>query len=215
MEKIALTIDGSDIVAEKGNTILEVALNNGIYIPHLCYYPDLDPSGACRLCIVEIDEGELVSSCRMPVAAGMVVRTNSPKVDRARRTIVELIIADHHTDCRNCPASGHCELQRIMAHLHINVKRMRPLRWAKEKLPQDTSHPLFDYDPGRCVLCGICVRTCADIQGVIQFIGRGYTTKVGFFGGKSRCESCMKCVERCPVGALVPKSVLTPSTEPR
>lgn len=103
-----------------------------------------------------------------------------------------------------------------MAGLRISAKRMRPLRWAKEELPRDTSHPVFDYDPARCVLCGICLKTCESIHGVsaIQFIGRGYTTKIGFFGEKSRCESCGECVTRCPVGALFPKQA-APSTEPR
>lgn len=212
MNEIPLTIAGQDIVADTGTTVLKAALENGIYIPRLCYHPDSSPCGACRLCIVEIDKGQLVPSCLLPVEQGMVVRTKSSEIDKLRRSIVELLIADHHTDCRNCPSSGQCELQRIMARLHINVKRMRPLRWAKEEPAKDTSHPLFDYDPSRCVLCGICVKTCEDIQGIIRFIGRGYTTKVGFFGDKTRCESCGKCVERCPVGALVPKNVLMPST---
>jgi formate dehydrogenase major subunit len=214
MEEIGLTIDGLDIVAEKGNNILEVALKNNIYIPHLCYYPGLKPSGACRLCVVEVG-GELMPSCLVPVVPRMVVTTNTPQVERARRAIVELLIADHHYDCRHCQASGHCELQRIMARLHISVKQMRPLRWAKKEIPQDTSHPLFDYDPGRCVLCSICVKTCERVSsGTINFVGRGYGTKLGFFGDKSRCESCRGCVESCPVGALVPKSTLPPSTEP-
>lgn len=137
-----------------------------------------------------------------------MVKTRSPEVDKVRLAIVELLIADHHTDCRNCPKSGNCELQRIMVHLRISVKRMRPLRLAKEELPRDTSNPFFDYDPNKCVLCGICVRTCENVQGVsaLQFVGRGYGTKIAFFGDKPRCESCGECVVRCPVGALVPKN---------
>jgi NADH dehydrogenase/NADH:ubiquinone oxidoreductase subunit G len=211
MQEITLNIDGLEFAAKKGASILQVALSNGIYIPHLCYHPELEPLGACRLCIVEVSNGGLVPSCRMPVAQGMVVRTNSPRVESARRAIVELLIADHHTDCRSCPASGRCQLQQIMARLRISVKRMRPLRWAKEKLPQDTCHPLFDYDPNRCVLCGICVETCEGIQEFrpIHFVGRGYSTRIGFFGDKSRCESCKECVTRCPVGALLPKYTST------
>jgi formate dehydrogenase major subunit len=177
MNKVALTIDGSDIIADRGKTILEVALQNGIYIPHLCYHPDLKPAGACRLCIVE------------------------------------LLIANHHADCRNCPSSGKYELQRIMAYLHLSVKRMRPLRWAKEELPRDVSNLFFDYDPNKCVLCGICVCTCEDVQGVsaLQFVGRGYGTKIAFFGDKFRCESCGECVVRCPIGALAPKDTQCPT----
>jgi len=208
MEKIALTVDGLDIVADKGMTVLEAALRNGIYIPHLCYHPDLKPSGVCRLCLVEVGDGQLVTSCRMTVEQGMVIKTKGPEVDKVRRAIVELLIADHHTDCRNCPSSGQCELQRIMVSLHLSVKRMRPLKWAKEELPRDISNPFFDYDPNKCVLCGICVRTCEDVQGSASFyfVGRGYGTKVAFFGDKSRCESCGQCVARCPVGALVSKT---------
>jgi NADH dehydrogenase/NADH:ubiquinone oxidoreductase subunit G len=208
MENITLTIDGLDIVVHKGMTLLEAALQNGIYIPHLCYHPDLKPSGVCRLCLVEVGDGQLVTACRMTVEQGMVVKTKSPEVERVRRVIVELLIADHHTDCRNCPSSGQCELQRIMASLHVSVKRMRPLKWVKEELPRDTSNPFFDYDPNKCVLCGICVRTCENVHGAssFYFVDRGYGTKVAFFGDKSRCESCGQCVARCPVGALISKT---------
>jgi formate dehydrogenase major subunit len=208
MEKITLTIDGVGVASDKGMTILEAALRNGIYIPHLCYHPDLKPSGGCRLCLVEVGDGQLVTSCRITVEQGMVVKTKGPEVDKMRRAIVELLIADHHTDCRNCPSSGQCELQRTMASLHLSVKRMRPLKWAKEELPRDISNPFFDYDPNKCVLCEICMRTCEDVHGVssLYFVGRGYDTKVAFFGDKSRCESCGECLARCPVGALIAKT---------
>ena len=213
MDKIALTIDDQEIIADRGMTILEAALQNGIYIPHLCYHPELKPSGACRLCIVEVDEGQLVISCRTPVEQGMAVRTRSSGVDKVRRIAVELLIADHHITCRGCPSSGHCELQRIMAYLRIDRRRVRRLRPPKEELPRDTSNPFFDYDPNKCVLCGICVQTCEDVQGVsaLHFMGRGYGTKIAFFGDKSRCESCRECVTRCPVGALVAKNTPVPS----
>jgi len=138
----------------------------------------------------------------------MVVRTRNPEVDKLRRAIVELLIANHHVDCRHCPKTGHCELQRIMAYLHVSAKRMRPLRLPKVELPKDTSSPFFDYDPNKCVLCGICVRTCESKQGVsaLQFMGRGYSAKIAFFGDDSRCESCGECVVRCPVGVLISKT---------
>ena len=221
MEKLALTIDSSDIIAEKGMTILEAALKNGIYIPHLCYHPDLKPSGACRLCLVEMEDGELVTACRVPVKKGMVVRTKSSKVDKVLHPIVEVLIANHHPDYRGYPSSGQGELQRIMAHLHIDRKRLQRLRLPTEKLARDTSNPFFDFDPNGCVLCGICVHTCEDIAGVsaINFISRGYKTKVAPFGDKpfaqSRCESCGECVIRCPVGALIPKNVQRPKHEVR
>lgn len=207
MGKIGLTIDGVDVVADDGVSVLEAALQNNIYIPHLCYHPQLKPHGACRLCTVEIGNGELATACRVPAEPGMVVSTRSAKVDKAVCPVVELIIADHHAKCVGCPASGHCELQKIMAHLRIDRRRVRRLRLPKEELPLDTSNPCFDYDPNRCVLCGICVSTCENIHGVssLYFIDRGYRTRIAFFGNKSRCESCLECIVRCPVGALISK----------
>lgn len=202
MGKVALSIDGLDIVADKGTTILEAALHNGVYIPHLCHHPALKPSGICRLCVVEVGDGELVTSCRMLVEEGMAVKTSSQEADKVRRATVELIVANHHTNCRDCPSTGHCELQKIMAHLRLGVKRMRPLRWARERLPLE-AFPPFDYDPNRCVLCEICVRTCE--KGMLHLVGRGSETKIAFFGNGSACNSCQDCVPRCPVGALLPR----------
>ena len=211
MDKIVLTIDDQDIVADKGTTILEAALQNGIYIPHLCYYPDLKPSGVCRLCLVEVG-GRIVPSCLTPIEQGTMVRTRNPEIDKLRRAIVELLIANHHADCRHCPRTGHCELQKMMAYLHVSTNRMRPLRLAREELPKDPSNPFFAYDPNRCVLCGICVRTCENNQGIsaLQFIGRGYSTKIAFFGDSSICISCQECLAKCPVGALTPKDAQHP-----
>ena len=207
MDKITLKIDGFDILTSSGTMILEAALENGIYIPNLCYHPELKSSGVCRLCLVEVGDGRPVLSCRTASEQGMIVKTRSPEVDRARRAIVELLIADHHTDCRNCPSSGKCELQRIMASLHISIKRMRPLKRAKEELPRDISNPFLDYDPNKCMLCGICVRTCEDLHGesILEFVGRGYSTRIASFGYTSRCESCGECAVRCPVGAILRK----------
>ena len=157
MDKIALTIDGLDVVADKGMSVLEAALQNDIYIPHLCYHPALQARGACRLCIVEIGDGQLVTSCRTPAEPGMVVKTKSPQVDKVVRPVVELLIANHHSTCRGCVSSGHCELQKIMAHLRIDRRRVRRLRLPEDELPLDTSNPCFDYDPDKCVLCGICL----------------------------------------------------------
>ena len=137
LDRISLAIDGSDIVANSGTTILEAALHNGIYIPHLCYHPDLTPSGACRLCWVEGGDGQLMLSGRTLAERGMVVKTSSREVDKVRRPIVELLIANHHTDCRGCASSGRCQLQRIMAHLGIDRKRVPRLRPPKEELTRD------------------------------------------------------------------------------
>jgi formate dehydrogenase major subunit len=120
MNKIHITIDGRPFEVEAGTTIMEIALENDIYIPHLCYNADLTPNGVCRLCRVEINNEKTVLACRTPAEDGMIVKTSTPEIDAAIRPIVELIIADHHITCRGCPANGKCELQKIMAHLHID-----------------------------------------------------------------------------------------------
>jgi formate dehydrogenase major subunit len=220
MEKIGLTIDGLNIIADKEMTVLEAALQNGIYIPHLCYHPDLKPFGGCRLCIIETDDEQLLISCRTPVKQGMVVRTRSPEIDKIRCVVVEMLFADHHTDCHGCAKTRQCELLKIGAYIRLDRKERLPrLRWAKEELPPDTSNPFFDRDHNKCVLCGICVRTCEDIMKVsaIDFANRGYASKIATLGDKpivqSRCVSCGECVVRCPVAALVPKNVQHPRGE--
>lgn len=207
MDKINFVIDGRQVVADKGETILEVALKNGIYIPHLCYQPGLEARGACRLCIVEVNGAELVTACRALPQEGWDVRTNSSAVDKVIRPVVELLIADHHSNCGGCPGSGRCELQKVMAKLRIDRGRVRRLRLPKEELPLETLNGCFDYDPNKCVRCGICVQTCKEAQGTsyLFFVDRGYATKIAFFGDESKCKPCMKCVARCPVGVLIDK----------
>lgn len=205
MDKICFTIDGRQVIADKGATILEVALENNIYIPHLCYHPGLEPRGVCRLCTVEVNNGDLVMACRTPAENGIEVRTYGPDVDKAVRPIVELLIADNHTSCRGCPSNGQCELQKIMASLRIDRRRVRRLRPPKAELPLETLTHYLDYDPNKCVRCGICVQTCENLHGTscLYFVERGYGTKIAFFGDESKCESCLECVARCPVGVLI------------
>jgi formate dehydrogenase major subunit len=216
MEKITLNIDGQEITVAQGMSVLEAALQNDIYIPHLCYHPALEARGACRLCTVEID-GRLATSCRTSVETGMNVETKSPAVDRAIRPVVELLIADHHVSCRGCPSNGHCELQKIMAHLRIDRRRVRRLRLPEEEKPLETLTPCFDYDPNKCVLCGICVQTCEVIHGVgsLYFVSRGPETKIAFYGDASRCDSCRECVTRCPVGVLLLKDTAEAGAQAR
>ena len=151
MSRITLTIDGKEIQARSGATILEAALQNGIHIPHLCYHPELKPPGACRLCMVEMPNGELVASCREPVKSGMVIQTRSEAVDKAIRPVIELLVAYHHDNCRGCPANGKCELQKLMALLKIDRKRVRRLQPPSETRGLDTSNPFFVYDVNRCI----------------------------------------------------------------
>jgi formate dehydrogenase alpha subunit len=220
MEKISIRIDDQDIVAKEGSTILEVALSNKIFIPHLCYHPDLKTAGACRVCLVEMENGQIVTSCRTPIKKGMVIKTKSPEVDRVRRPLIEMIIANHHMDCRNCLKKGQCGLQKIMAYMKIDKKRIQEtLRLPKVELPLDESNPFFIRDHNKCILCGICVRTCQKIARInaIEFSGRGNNTKIATFADKpiadSICVSCGECVIRCPVGALVVKKPQRPAQE--
>ncbi|HLA05693.1 MAG TPA: 2Fe-2S iron-sulfur cluster-binding protein, partial [Syntrophales bacterium] len=189
MDKITFTIDGAEVVTDKGTTILQAALQNDIYIPHLCHHPDLKPSGVCRLCMVEV-AGEAALSCRTPVREGLSVKTRSPEIDKARRANIEILVANHHVTCKGCAGTGHCSLQKIMSYIRIDRKRVRRLRLPKEELPIDTSNPFFDCDPNKCVLCGICVHTCIPIQHAMNIVGRGPKTKIAFFGDSSLCESC-------------------------
>ena len=209
---VTLTIDGKTVEVAKGATVLEAALGAGIYIPTLCYDPDLDPYGACRLCVVEIEGMRgLPTSCTTPVADGMVVHTETPRVNQSRRITMELIMANHHGDCLTCAKNQQCELQKIARYLDIDQEHFDQLRKGTQVLPIDRSHPAFERDLNKCILCGKCVRACHEIAGVgaIGLAFRGYSTKVATFGDKpileSICESCGECLARCPTGALVPK----------
>ncbi|MDY6893456.1 MAG: formate dehydrogenase subunit alpha [Chloroflexota bacterium] len=209
---ISLTINGRRIEAPKGITVLEAALDAGIYIPTLCYDPTLKPYGACRLCIVEIEGMRgLVTSCTTTATEGMVVHTETPQVNRSRRFTMELIMANHQGDCLTCVKNQQCELQKIARYLGIEEEHFNQLRKSTQVLPIDDSHPAFDRDPNKCILCAKCVRACHEVAcvGAIDLAFRGYDAKVSTFGDKpilkSICESCGECVSRCPTGALVPK----------
>ncbi len=218
-ERVKAKIDGTEVEAKRGTTILDAAKSVGIFIPTLCHHPDLKPFGVCRICTVEIEGRGLTISCRTPLEDGMVVKTHGPVIDTVRRTAVELLVVNHAVDCLACAKNDQCELQRLSNYVGVDRERLNRLRRGKRSLPLDTSNPFFDRDPNKCVLCGICVRTCAEIQGVnaINFAFRGYDTLISTFADKpildSRCESCGECVARCPVGALVPKNYERPTRE--
>lgn len=218
-DKIKLTINSQSVKADKGMTILEAALRKGMYIPHLCHHRELEPVGACRLCLVEIAGKwtKTALSCKTEALDGMVVRTETPQINEMRRVTLELLIADHDTDCLDCAQNTKCALQRVADHVGINKERLKRLRSQEDKLPIDDSNPFFNFDPNRCVLCGICVRTCDELQNInaIDFAFRGLGTKIAGFGNKSRiesnCESCGECIVRCPVGALTEKDYQKPT----
>jgi len=209
MKTVSLTIDGRKISAPEGQQILWAALGNGIYIPNLCAIRDGDePAAACRLCFVEVDGKEQpVTACTEPVAEGMVVNTKGEGALRLARSAFELIMASHPVDCARCASNGWCELQKIARHLGVSLKAKRLRKLARE-LSVDESHPLFNYDPNKCVLCGRCVQVCREKLGigVLGFAYRGFkrvaTTFAGVPLGETRCQECGECVRVCPVGAL-------------
>jgi formate dehydrogenase major subunit len=218
MDKLTITIDGAKVTTSKGTTVLQAALDNGIYIPHLCHHPDLDPVGICRICMVDID-GRMVISCKTKARDGMAVKTETPEVDQVRRIAAELLVANHPMNCLSCSKDTDCQLQRVANYVGIDEERMQLFRRTTRTLPIDTSNPFFDRDLSKCVLCGICIRTCDEIQGVnaIDYALRGLATTVATLGNKplseSPCESCGECLVRCPVGALTPRGHQRPARE--
>ncbi|MFC1908279.1 formate dehydrogenase subunit alpha [Chloroflexota bacterium] len=234
METISLTINGQQVEATQGMTVLEAAQAAGVYIPTLCHHPDLEPHGGCRLCIVEIEkERGLPTSCTTPARNEMVVQTESEAINTVRRTALELLLSSHPCECLEChrrdrcgpfdiclrqvavtdrcvvcPANEYCELQEVVDYLGIHDLRIPK---DSSKVPIDASNPFFDLDRNRCILCARCVRTCQEITGVgaIDLANRGYSMKVATFGDKplmeSVCRSCGECMVRCPVGAIIPK----------
>ena len=160
MESITLTINGMTVTVPKGITILEAARMSGIYIPTLCYHPDLKPEGACRLCICEVSGAKgLVASCCYPVAEGMVVKTNTSKVRAARRMVMELLLANHPQDCLSCQKNGDCELQKMAADLGVRTRRFDGGEMKAHTI--DDSNPCLVRDQDKCILCGRCIRCAA------------------------------------------------------
>jgi formate dehydrogenase (NADP+) alpha subunit len=218
-ELINLTIDGVAVQAAPGQTILRAALDSGIYIPHLCDHPDLAPVGVCRVCLVEIEGRRPTVSCKTPVEEGMAVRTAGPDLDLTRRVNLELLVANHDYNCQSCASNSKCKLQEVTRYVGLDEGRLAVLRKPELDQPRDDSNPFFVRDMNKCVLCGICVRTCEEIQGdgCIDFAYRGIRTRIAVLGDKpiaeSTCVSCGECVSRCPVGALAPKKAEEPSFE--
>ncbi|HOJ73674.1 MAG TPA: NADH-dependent [FeFe] hydrogenase, group A6 [Phycisphaerae bacterium] len=209
---IHVEIDGRPVQANAGETILNVLERNGVNVPTLCHLKGLTPTGACRMCVVEVEGSPtLVPSCSYPVGAGMKIRTRTPEVLNARRMIVELLLSNHPEDCLYCGRSGKCDLQKLAQDLGV---RQRRFRGAKSEREMDVSSPSITRDPEKCVLCGKCVRVCEEIQGVaaIDFVGRGARTFVGcaFDRGLnvSSCINCGQCILVCPTGALTERSYL-------
>jgi bidirectional [NiFe] hydrogenase diaphorase subunit len=205
-----LVIDGKNVSARAGQTILEVARENNIEIPTLCHLDGLSDVGACRLCVVEIKDGsKLLPACVTSVFEGMEVTTDSDRLRRHRRTILELLFAERNHICSVCVANGHCELQTLAQNQGVTHVR---LPYRSPELPVDASHERFTIDHNRCIMCTRCVRVCAEIEGahVWDVMGRGIDAMIVADlheeWGKSSCTRCGKCVQVCPTGALFDKS---------
>lgn len=217
--KINIKIDDLDIETDKGNSILQAAIENNIYIPNLCHYPDLKPFGACRLCVVQNEEGKLITACETRVEEGMAVVTESPDINSVREVVIKLLIANHERNCLTCSSDNNCKLQEVASYLGIDQDDLGNLRLHINDISPDESNPFFIRDLKKCILCGVCVRVCDEILGVnaIDYGFRGYDTKIIASQDKSilesNCVSCGECVVACPVGALVPKNYAKPSRE--
>jgi len=200
---IKLTIDGKEIQAEPGRSVLEAALDAGIYIPNLCYHPDMPPIGSCRLCIVEIDDMRgLPTACTLRAEDGMVVHTNTPRLNELRQNLIWAILSEHPTDL-----DESSQLKKVVEWIGVKelLKGYEP---RVKDLPIQDEEPLFVRDLSRCILCGRCVRICQYVRGVgaIGFVNRGTNAIVGASFGSSmqdaECRFCGACVEVCPTGAL-------------
>ena len=203
---ITIEVNNRKVQARAGETVLLALRRAGIRIPTLCYVEGLSPTGACRLCVVEVSgQRNLVPSCAFPVTEGMRIQTHSPRVMRARKTVVELLLASHPDDCNYCIRGGNCELQRLAEELGVRQRRYVGQR---SDYHVDLSDPAIVRDPAKCILCGRCVRVCEEVQSVsaIDFIGRGSGTRVGTVFGQglnvSSCIRCGQCIMACPTGAL-------------
>ena len=201
-----IEVNNKIIKAKKGETILSALSRNGIKVPTLCYMDELVPTGACRICAVEVEgQDNLVPSCAQPVEEWMRIKTHSPKVIKARKTIVELLLSNHPDDCLYCERNGNCELQKLAVELNVLERR---ITGQKGKQKADRSGSSMVRDPKKCILCGRCVRVCEEIIGVsaIDFIKRGnhceITTSFQKGINLSSCINCGQCIMSCPTGAL-------------
>ena len=206
---VTLTIDDHQITVPEGTTVMQAAETLAIHIPRLCYHPLLHLEGSCRVCLVEIEGmSRPMASCTFPVFEGMVVRTNTPEIRDIRNTVIELLLDNHPMDCQTCERDGNCELQYLA---YSSGVRERHYEGEKKHYENDFSSPSVIRNPDKCILCGRCVRVCAEVQGVsaLGYVHRGFKTVVtpayeAPFT-ESVCVTCGQCINVCPVAAFLEK----------
>jgi predicted molibdopterin-dependent oxidoreductase YjgC len=212
MEQVHLVVNGKEMTGEKGRTILEIALANGIDIPRLCYHPSVSRTGACRICLVRVNGTMLKTSCTEPASEGMVVVTEDEEIVETRKGILEMLLAEGDHNCLYCEANGECELQALVYRYNV-----QPVEgdWPKRSREIDVvSSEGLRRNENRCILCARCVKTCAEIQvnNVWSFADRGSHAHLNsdMFQplGESSCVQCGQCVQMCPTGALSFQTVL-------
>lgn len=202
---VNLTIDDKQVTAPKTATIYEAAKMNGVNIPILCHDKKLKPFGACRMCLVEVEQmkGRQIPACTTPVTEGMIIRTATPDIIKARKMVLELLLLNHPLDCPVCDKAGDCDLQNLTYEYKVDSNRFTDAKFNHEI---DYNNPLIERDMNRCVLCGKCARICDEIVGfgALTFIDRGIETKIGCeFEDGLNCEFCGSCISVCPVGSLL------------
>lgn len=211
---VTVEIDGKPVTVPEGTSVMHAAVRAGVNLPKLCATDSLEPFGSCRLCLVEIEGRRgTPASCTTPVEPGMKVRTQSPRLAKLRRGIMELYISDHPLDCLTCSANGDCELQDM-----AGVVGLRNVRYGYDganhlDAQKDESNPYFTFDPAKCIVCSRCVRACEEVQGTFALTidGRGFASKVSAGGESfidSECVSCGACVQACPTATLMEKTVI-------
>src|SRR3979490_33813 len=223
---VTLTIDGQSVTVPEGTSIMRAAMEAGTQIPKLCATDMVDPFSSCRLCLIEIEgRAGTPASCTTPVTQGLVVHTQTERLKKLRKGVMELYISDHPLDCLTCAANGDCELQNMAGAVGL-----RDVRYGYEGdnhvfaksngaanaawMPKDESNPYFTYDPSKCIVCSRCVRACEEVQGTfaLTISGRGFDSRVSpgmsesFLG--SECVSCGACVQACPTATLTEKSII-------